>query len=116
MSRNQKRIYRIFFTFNGKSYELYARKVGQGELYGFVEIEELLFGERSSFVVDPVEEALRKEFADVKKILVPFQAIHRIDEVEKQGQARILSLAGANGADPANSAVLPPKPKPGKDD
>lgn len=111
MSQNQSRVHRVFFSFNGKSYELYARKVGQSDLYGFVEIEDLLFGERSSIVVDPVEESLRKEFAGVSKILVPFQAIHRIDEVEKQGQARIFHLAGDNSVKSAkNSGSIPPAP------
>ncbi|HKL25713.1 MAG TPA: DUF1820 family protein [Desulfuromonadales bacterium] len=112
MSETLKRIYRIFFSFNGKSYELYARQVSQADLYGFVAIEDILFGERSSLVVDPAEEALRKEFAEVRKILIPFQAVHRIDEVEKQGQPRILSLAGKNGQTPEASRSLPPVPDP----
>ena len=85
-------IYRIYFTSREQAYELYARHVRQSELYGFIEIEGLLFGERSSVVVDPAEESLRKEFGGVRKIMLPFQSVHRIDEVEKEGQTRILSL------------------------
>jgi len=109
MNTSNKWIFRIFLTFLDRNYELYARKVGQADIYGFVEIEGLLFGERSSVVVDPAEEALRKEFSGVKKIMVPFQSIHRIDQVEKEGQAKIHSITGGNGKPPHGpGSCLPP--------
>ncbi len=46
-------IFRIMFVNQGKVYEVYARKVGHGELFGFIEVEELVFGERSTVVLDP---------------------------------------------------------------
>ena len=46
-------IFRIMFVNQGKVYEVYARKVNHGELFGFIEVEELVFGERSSVVLDP---------------------------------------------------------------
>src|SRR5690348_15996562 len=46
-------ILRIMFVNQGKVYEVYARRVSHGELFGFIEVEELLFGERSSVVLDP---------------------------------------------------------------
>ena len=48
-------IFKIMFVNQGKVYEVYARKVSHGSLFGFVEIEELVFGERSSVVVVPSE-------------------------------------------------------------
>ena len=36
-------IFRIMFVNQGKVYEVYARKVSHGELFGFIEVEELLF-------------------------------------------------------------------------
>lgn len=88
----KKTIYRIYFNSQGKSYELYAREVLQADLYGFVEIRQLLFGEKSSIVVDPSEESLKKEFADVERLLLPFQAISRIEQVEKEGPGKVLPL------------------------
>ena len=45
----KKRTYRVVFHNQGKVYELYARSVGHsGEMYGFVEIGELIFGERTA--------------------------------------------------------------------
>jgi hypothetical protein len=114
MSTPKKSIYRVFFTLHEKNYEIYAQKVSQAEMYGFIEIEGLLFNERSHVVVDPAEEALRREFGGVRKLLVPFQSIQRIDEVEKQGQARIIGLPRGNGSPPESSVGrLPPAGGPG---
>ena len=38
-------IFKIMFVNQGKVYEIYARKVSHGSLFGFVEVEELVFGD-----------------------------------------------------------------------
>jgi hypothetical protein len=63
-----------------------------------VEIEELVFGERSSVVVDPSEERVKSEFAGVKRSYLPLQSVIRIDEVRKQGISKIHPFDGANVA------------------
>ncbi|MEM9555147.1 MAG: DUF1820 family protein [Acidobacteriota bacterium] len=84
-----RRIYRVVFFSQGQVYEMYARQVSQGGLYGFVEIEDLVFGERTQVVVDPSEERLKKEFEGVKRFYLPMHTVLRIDEVEKEGVSRI---------------------------
>lgn len=110
MSKQKKTVYRIFFTSQGKGYEIYARKVSQAEMYGFVEIEEIIFGEKSAIVVDPNEEALKKEFASVKRLMIPYHSVSRIDEVEKEGQAKIISLTVSNTDVGVNLPLPPHKP------
>jgi len=83
-------IYKVIFLNQGKVYEIYARSVGQGPLFGFIEVEQWLFGERTTVVVDPSEESLKTEFAGVRRTYIPLHAVVRIDEVEKQGAARIV--------------------------
>ena len=78
-------IFKIMFVNQGKVYEVYARKVGQGRLFGFIEVEELVFGERSTVVLDPGEERIKSEFTGVKCTMLPMHSILRIDEVKKQG-------------------------------
>jgi hypothetical protein len=95
-------IFKIMFVNQGKVYEVYARKVGQGRLFGFIEVEELVFGERSSVVLDPGEERIKSEFTGVKCTMLPMHSILRIDEVKKQGTAKISSLEGG-----ANVAQFP---------
>ena len=55
----------------------------------FIEIEEMLFGERSQLLVDPSEEKLKTEFAGVKRSYIPLQSVIRIDEVEKEGAVKV---------------------------
>ena len=57
----QHHLYKIIFFNQGKVYEIYARSVCQGSLFGFIEVEELVFGERTTVVVDPAEERLQAE-------------------------------------------------------
>jgi hypothetical protein len=89
------RIFRVSFHNNGKVYQLYAQRVQQGELYGFIEVSELLFDEHSSVVIDPAEERLKDEFAGVQRLLLPMPAVIRIEEVEKRGQNKILDIDGS---------------------
>jgi hypothetical protein len=84
------------FVNQGKVYEVYARKVSHGSMFGFVEIEELVFGERSSVVLDPSEERIKAEFAGVKRSYLPLQSVLRIDEVRKQGTSKITNFEGGN--------------------
>ena len=82
-------VFRILFVNKGNNYEIYAKSVQQGYLYGFIEVEELLFSNRASLVVDPSEEKLKSEFEGVKRTQIPMHSVIRIDEVEKQGTAKI---------------------------
>ncbi len=95
-------IFRIMFVNQGKVYEVYARKVSHGELFGFIEVEELVFGERSSVVLDPAEERIKGEFTGVKRTFLPMHCILRIDEVKKQGISKITAFEGS-----ANVAQFP---------
>jgi len=86
---NPSEIYKITFLNKGKVYEVFVKQVYQSDLYGFIEIEDYVFNERTQVVVDPSEEKLKAEFAGVKRSFIPMQAIIRIDEVDKSGIAKI---------------------------
>ncbi len=64
-------IFKVMFVNQGKVYEVYARKVTHGSLFGFLEVEEIVFGERSSVVLDPSEERIKSEFEGVKRTYHP---------------------------------------------
>lgn len=91
-----RRLYKVVFFNQGKIYEIYARSVSHGGLFGFIEVEELVFGERSQVVIDPSEERVQSEFAGVKRTYIPVHAIARIDEVEKQGVSKISDASDSN--------------------
>ena len=104
-----EQIYRIAFVNQGKIYEIYAERVHQGELYGFIEIEGVIFGENTTVVIDPSEEKLRAEFKGVMRTLVPIHAVIRIDEVEKRGTGKIHDIEGGN-VTPFPSSIYTPGP------
>ncbi len=93
---SKKRLYRVIFQGQGEIIEIFARNVSQGGLFGFVEIGELVFGERSGLVVDPAEERLKEQFKDVSSFFVPMHTVVRIDVVNKQGTAKISKLEGGS--------------------
>jgi hypothetical protein len=94
------RIFRITFHNQGKVYQLHAEEVSQGDLYGFVEIRNLLFDEHISVVIDPSEERLKDEFANTRRLLVPMHAVIRIEEVEKRGQNLIFDTGDQSNVTP----------------
>lgn len=100
----KKQLYKIIFHNQDKIYEIFAKNVSQGALFGFVEVEEFVFGARSNLVVDPSEETLKTEFSHVTRTYIPMHAIIRIDAVDRQGGAKITQ---AGGAGPANVAPFP---------
>lgn len=84
-----KKLYKVTFLNHGKVYELYARQVVSGALWGFTEVADLVFDVRDGVLVDPTEERLRDEFGNTRVLHLPMQSIVRIEEVEKKGQSAI---------------------------
>ena len=91
-----KPIYKVIFMNQGKVYEIYARNVSHGGLFGFVEVEKLVFDARSGVVVDPSEERIKSEFEGVTRTYLPMHSVLRVDEVDKQGISKITDAEGGN--------------------
>ena len=105
-------IYKIVFFNQGEVYEIYAHQVYQSDLWGFLEVEEFVFGERSQVIVDPSEEKLKNEFSSIKRSFIPLHSIVRIDEVEKEGSCKITEVKGSVGnVTPFPYPGVVPKPK-----
>jgi len=104
------RVFRISFLNQGKVYEIYAKRIQQGELYGFVEAQELLFEASSNVLVDPSTERLKTEFKGVNRTIIPIHAVIRIDEVEKEGQGKIHEIGDKTNITPFPSSLCTPKP------
>ncbi len=104
-------IYKIIFHNQNQVYEIYCRQIFQSELYGFIEIEELLFGEKTKMIVDPGEEKLKNEFTDVARSFIPMPSIIRIDEVERQGVPKVRESTSASNVSHFPMGGFRPKPK-----
>ena len=94
--QNKQCIYRIIFTQEDKVYEICVRYISEENLMGFIEVEELVFSESGSVVVDPTEEKLKKEFQGVKRSYIPMHMILRIDEMEKEGMVKLKAAASSD--------------------
>ncbi len=108
-----KKLFRIRFRNEDRMFEIYAREVTQGDLFGFIEVAEIEWGQKSEVIIDPTEQEVRNEFAGVKKFQVPMHAVVRVDEVEKQGRAKIVAISPILGEKP-NPPIYPPIGKPPK--
>lgn len=89
----EKHIYKVVFVNQEQIYEVFVKNVYQADIYGFVIIEDFIFGEKSPIVVDPTEERLRIEFDGVNRSFIPVQRIIRIDQVKKRGTAKAVALS-----------------------
>ena len=98
-------VYKVIFHNHDQVFEMFARQIYQSDMWGFIEVEEFVFGERSQILVDPSEEKLKAEFEGVSRSYLPMHSIVRIDEVAKEGVGSISDApSGANIATfPANA-------------
>lgn len=86
-------VYKVIFQNGNQVFEVFARQIYQSDMWGFIEVEEFVFGERSAILVDPGEEKLKNEFSGVKRSYIPLQSIIRIDEVDKEGNSKVSSVS-----------------------
>lgn len=90
-------VYKVIFQNGSQVFEVFARQIYQSDMWGFIEVEEFVFGERSKIVVDPSEEKLKNEFGGVTRSYIPMQSIIRIDEVAKEGSAKVSEVGTREG-------------------
>ncbi|ANB16492.1 DUF1820 family protein [Dokdonella koreensis] len=101
-------LYRVTFLSQGKSYELYARRVASSALWGFTEVADLVFEPQGEgLVVDPTEERLREEFGNTRVLHLPIQSIQRIEEVDRR---RAPAIRDAGNGEKVMPFPLPPRP------
>jgi len=103
------KLFKVTFLNHGRIYELYARHVASGNLWGFTEVSELVFDVNDGVVIDPTEERLRDEFGDTRVLHLPMQSIVRIEEVEKKSQSAIRDAA--TGESVVTLLPLPARPR-----
>lgn len=115
MSESKDLLYKVLFHNEGKVYELFAREVGQGGLFGFIEVSDLVFGTRTEVVIDPTEDRLRTEFESVTRLHIPMHSVIRIDEVHKPGRSRIHENDSSKGGSKVAPFPVPIYAPPAKD-
>lgn len=106
---SEKHIYKVIFMNKDQVYEIYANNVYEGDMYGFVILEDLVFGEKNSIVLDTNEEKLRAEFEGVTRTFLPIHEIIRIDQVQKTGMAKIVTPSEKNNLSNISTLHKPSK-------
>ena len=96
MSKTPAILYKITFLQNDNVVEMYAKNVAESDMFGFIIVENLVFGETTSLVVDPSEERLKEQFKGVKRTYIPMHTVLRIDEVEKAASGKIITRPSGN--------------------
>jgi hypothetical protein len=96
MSKANAVLYKITFLQNDNVVEMYAKNVAESDMFGFIIVENLVFGETTSIVVDPSEERLKEQFKGVKRTYIPMHTVLRIDEVEKAASGKIITRPSSN--------------------
>ncbi len=100
-SNKNEKIYRVQFKTGNRSYSLLARSVGESELFGFIEVADLLFEDQQRLIISPEDDALRKEFSQANFICIPHQHILRIDCLNDEQDVGVSYLKIAD--EPKNS-------------
>ncbi len=114
MSSKSTLLYKITFVQNDNVVEMYAKNVAESDMFGFIIVENLVFGETTSIVVDPSEERLKEQFKDVKRTYIPMHTVLRIDEVEKIASGKIMPRSPSSNKIsplPSNIYIDPGKDK-----
>lgn len=70
----------------------------------FVSIKGLIFTKGSNLIIDPSEDELRHEFGEAEHLMIPFQSVALIEELdenraEKEGKVIPFSLVTGDEAD-----------------
>lgn len=75
-------IFRVHFTWKEKEYTLKANSLDLTHPY-FVCIKDLVLPEESSVLINPADDEIRKNFRDVRQLMLPFQSVSLIEEFRK---------------------------------
>ncbi len=77
-------IYRVHFKWKEKEVSLKARSLDLTHPY-FVSIKDLILPKNSALIINPAEDEFRKDFAEAKHIMLPFQSVSLIEELDDEG-------------------------------
>lgn len=90
-------LYRIHFKWKEKEIVLSAKSLDMTHPY-FVSIKNIIFPKEQKIIIDPNEEDVRKTFGEAEHIMIPFQSVTLIEELDekdalaKDNEEKVVSL------------------------
>jgi len=76
-------LYRVHFTWKHKEVTLSAKLLDMTHPY-FVSIKDIILPPASSLIIDPTREEFEKSFGLANHLMIPFQAVSLIEEIDEQ--------------------------------
>jgi hypothetical protein len=76
-------LFKIYFKWKEKDVELMARELDMTHPY-FVSIKDIVIPNSGSLIIDPSQDEIRKKFGDSRQIMIPFQTVSLIEELEEE--------------------------------
>ena len=85
-------LYRVHFKWKEKEVQLTAKSLDLTHPY-FVSIKDLIFSDKKKLIINPAEDDIIKAFGNSKHLMIPFQTVLLIEEVEeRKGAVRRFTL------------------------
>ena len=96
-------LYRVHFKWKEKEIQLTAKSLDLTHPY-FVSIKDLVFTDKKKLIINPADDDIMKAFGNSKNLMIPFQTVLLIEEVDDQQRAvRRFTLVDQAESDPEQS-------------
>lgn len=79
-------LYRVHFKWKEKEVQLTARSLDLTHPY-FVSIKDLVFSTAKKLIINPAEDDVVRAFGGAKHLMIPFQTVSLIEEIDEETQA-----------------------------
>jgi hypothetical protein len=89
-------LYRVHFKWKEKEILLTARSLDLTHPY-FVSIKDLVFEKKEKLIINPAEDDVLRAFGGSKHLMIPFQTVSLIEEIEEDG-SRVRSFSLVEGS------------------
>ena len=85
-------LYRVHFKWKDKEVQLTAKSLDLTHPY-FVSIKDLVFSDKKKLIINPAEDDIIKAFGNSLHLMIPFQTVLLIEEVdESEGAVRRFTI------------------------
>ena len=85
-------LYRVHFSWKNKEVTLSAGKLDMTHPY-FVSIKDIILPKASSLIIDPNRESFEKIFGRANHLMIPFQSVSLIEELDKEAAEKESKVA-----------------------
>jgi hypothetical protein len=76
-------LYRVHFKWKEKEIQLTAKSLDLTHPY-FVSIKDLVFEKKEKIIINPAEDEVTRAFGGAKHLMIPFQTVSLIEEVDEE--------------------------------